>query len=55
MELFRKPLKLIILDFDGVVLDLFASYPKILKTVAAEMGLPLDAVDRWHGRTLFSY
>ncbi len=50
MELFGKPLKLIILDFDGVVLDLFASYPKILKTVAAEMGLSLDAIDRWHAR-----
>ena len=50
MELFGKPLKLIILDFDGVVLDLFASYPEILKTVAAEMGLSLDAIDRWHAR-----
>src|SRR3989338_4539182 len=47
MELFGKSLKLIILDFDGVVLDLFASYTKILAAVAKEIGLPLDAIDRW--------
>lgn len=50
MELFGKPLKLLILDFDGVVLDLFASYTKILAAVAEEMGLPRDAIDRWYLR-----
>ena len=48
MELFGKPLKLLILDFDGVVLDLFASYTKVLAAVAEEMGLPREAIDRWY-------
>src|SRR3989344_940526 len=50
MELFGKSLKLLIVDVDGVVLDLFASYTKVLTMVAEEMGLPLDAIDRWHAR-----
>ncbi len=48
MKLFGKPLELLILDYDGVVVDLFRSYTKILAAVAREMQLPLDAIDRWH-------
>ncbi len=47
MKLFGKLLELVILDYDGVVLDLMASYWTILKSVAKAMDLPLEPVRQY--------
>lgn len=40
MELFGKPLRLVILDVDGVILDLYACFQQNLERVASSVGLP---------------
>lgn len=45
MKLFGKPLGLVILDFDGVVLDLMASYWMLLRTTAEKLGLSTEPVE----------
>lgn len=44
MEIFGKKVRLCILDFDGVVLDLMARYGTILVQTAQVRGLPLDPI-----------
>jgi hypothetical protein len=40
MELFGRPLKLVILDVDGVILDLYACFQTNLEQAASHVGLP---------------
>jgi phosphoglycolate phosphatase-like HAD superfamily hydrolase len=40
MELFGRPLKLVILDVDGVILDLYACFRQNLERAASSLGLP---------------
>lgn len=47
MKLFGKPLELVILDYDGVVLDLMARYWDILASVATEKGYPLEPIEQY--------
>lgn len=44
MRLFGRRVPLVILDFDGVILDLFATFPQILETAASKLGLPTEPV-----------
>ena len=47
MKLFGKPVGLVILDFDGVVLDLMAKYWTILAATAETMHLPLEPIQQY--------
>lgn len=47
MELFGRPLKLVILDVDGVILDLSACFHKNLAQAAVHIGLPLEPIDAY--------
>jgi len=42
IKIFDKELKLLILDVDGVMLDLVANFQTNLEVVASQMDLPLD-------------
>ena len=44
MRIFGRPLRLLILDWDGVVLDLMACYWLMLERVAETMGLPQEPI-----------
>lgn len=47
IKIFNKELKLLILDVDGVILDLAANFRTNLETVANQMGLPLEPLHKF--------
>ncbi len=44
MRIFDMPLELVILDVDGVILDLLACFEKNLSTAARRLGLPIGPI-----------
>jgi len=47
MELFGRPLTLVILDVDGVILDLYACFQKNLEQAASHVGLPHAPIQQY--------
>ena len=47
MQPFGQPLKLVILDVDGVIIDLMAGFESNLKAAARQCGLPLRPIDEY--------
>ena len=47
MQLFGKPLELVILDVDGTILDLWAYFRRNLVTAAQRLSLPIEPIDEY--------
>lgn len=47
MRLFGRPLRLVISDVDGVILDLVASFKKNLTAAAQQLGLPPEPIEQY--------
>jgi len=47
MQLFGQPLGLVILDVDGVIVDLMAGFQRNLEAAAQRLGLPLEPIRRY--------
>ena len=59
MQLFDHPLKLVILDVDGVILDLMAGFAEHLEAAAGQLQLPTEPIRQYfaavHGGARLSY
>lgn len=51
VNIFGKPLRLAIVDLDGVVLDLIAKFQPHMESAAAQLGLPVDPIQE-HMRSM---
>ena len=47
MQFFGKPLRLVILDVDGTILDLWACFRQNLVTAAQRLSLPIEPIDEY--------